>query len=190
MFQLQDHTPNSTTRGDLVVKINTPGRHTVLQEETLVNTTPGADTAAEQVLVDTFQTSVATTYYLANPWTSPIVVSAGMVPSITTSTFPDGLYRLQVDFNISSTAYTFDEHFLYLASIDECISKKLDTYLASVCDKCKETKQLQTLQELVSLRTGAQLDVNAGRYTAAERKVTLMSNICTGSSCTCICGCS
>ena len=186
VFQLQDHTPSSATREDLVVKINTPGRHTVAQEETLIDTTGGADATEEQTLV----TDAGYTYLLAQPWSQPFSIETGDVPSVTTSTFPDGVYRFQVYFNVSSTAYAFDEYLLHVPAIDKCISDKLTTYLASACDKCKEKQQLVTLQELVVLRQGAQLDINANRITAAEKKVTLMSNICTGSSCTCICGCS
>jgi len=186
VFQLQDHTPNATAREDLLLKVNTPNRHTVPEEETLLDTSTGVDAAAEQLIVS----NAGYNYVLAQPWGNPLEITPSKVPSITTSTFPDGLYRFQVDYSFGGTTYSFDEYTLYLATIDTCISTKLDTYLASSCDKCKETQQLQTLQELVSLRTGAQLDVNAARYTAAERKVTLMSNICTGSSCTCICGCS
>lgn len=186
VFQLLDHTPSSTTRGDLVVKINTPGRHTTLQAETLVDTTPGADSNAEQTII----TDAGYGYLLDNPSSVSFDIEAGDVPSVTTSTFPDGVYRFQVDFDLSGTDYEFDEYLLHVPAIDKCISDKLTTYLASTCDKCKETKQLNTLQELVVLRQGAQLDINANRITAAEKKVTLMSNICTGSSCTCICGCS
>jgi hypothetical protein len=186
VFQLQDHTPSSTTRGDLVVKINTPGRHTTLQAETLVDTTSGADATAEQNIL----TDAGYTYLLANPFSASFDIEAGDVPSVTTTTFPDGVYRFQADFDLSGTDYEFDEYLLHVPAIDKCISDKLTTYLASTCDKCKQTKQLNTLQELVVLRQGAQLDINANRITAAEKKVTLMSNICTGSSCTCICGCS
>lgn len=186
VVKLFDHTPIETAREDLVIKINTPSRHTTEGEEVLIDTS-SFDTALEeqQALQD-----AGYTYYLAQPWSYSFDIEAGDVPSITTSSFPDGVYRIQVDFNIGDDAYTFDEYFLITAALDDCISTKLETYLASSCNKCKSTKQLQTLQELVSLRQGAQLDINRNRITAAEEKMTLMSNICTGSSCTCICGCS
>lgn len=189
VFQLLDHTPSSTTRGDLAVKINTPGKHAAADTETLVDTSDQSSTADEQT--DLNGAFAATNDYLLDqPWSRPITIAPGDVDLITTTTYPDGVYRFRVDFNLSSTAYAFDEYLLHVPAIDKCINEKLDTYLASTCDKCKETKQLNTLQELVVLRQGAQLDINANRITAAEKKVTLMSNICTGSSCTCICGCS
>lgn len=184
VISLQDHTPNGTAREDLVVKINTPGRHTAAEEETLIDTADDEVTDEQEYLNDN-----GWSYYLSQPWSFPISINPGDVGSITTTTFPDGVYRLQVDYNIGADAYEFDEYFLITAKIDECISTKLETYLASSCHKCKSTQQLQTLQELVSLRQGAQLDINRNRITAAEEKLTLMSNICTGSGCSCICGC-
>ena len=186
VVSLTDHTPNDGVRTDLVVQINTPGNHAVDAEDVLIDTTPGEDGAAEQTIL----TDAGYTYYLSQAWSYPISIEPGEVPSVTGSTFPDGVYRIRVNFSIGDDAYTFDEYFLHTAAIDECISAKLEAYLASSCTKCKSTKQLNTLSELVVLRQGTQLDINQNRITAAEEKVTLMSNICTGSSCTCPCGCS
>ena len=85
--------------------------------------------------------------------------------------------------------YNFDERILHIPKIDEGISTKLDAYLKGICDKCKNGNLLDTLQELVSIRQGAQLDLNASRFTAAAKKVTLMSNIVAGTGCDCLCGC-
>jgi hypothetical protein len=168
-FQLFDHLPNATTRTSLVVKVTIPGATT---EETLADIIGGAGD-----------------YTLNNPWSNPVKIEPADVTAETGSTFRDGIYRFNISFVIGSDTYVFDERILYIPSIDAAISTKLDTYLAGVCDKCANGGLLDTLQELVSLRQGAQLDLNAGRNTAAARKVTLMSNISTGALCNCICGC-
>jgi len=170
-FELFDHLPNASARTNLTVKITVPGK----DEETLLD--------------DAANSGSLGTYSFSNPWSFPLIVEPADVAAETGSTFRDGVYRIRVDFDISSTNYAFDERFLYIPVIDKCISDKLEAYLKSSCDKCKETQQLNTLQELVVLRQGAQLDINEGRYTEAANKVTYMSNICTGSSCACICGC-
>jgi hypothetical protein len=169
-FQLFDHLPNATTRTTLVVKVTIPGAAT---EETLA---AGIIGGAED-------------YTLDNPWSNPVKIEPADVTAETGSTFRDGIYRFNVSYDIGGTVYSFDERILYIPIIDAAISTKLDAYLAGVCDKCANGGLLDTLQELVSLRQGAQLDLNAGRNTAAAKKVTLMSNISTGASCNCICGC-
>lgn len=169
-FQLFDHLPNATTRTSLVVKVTIPGATT---EETLADAIIGS----------------AGDYALDNPWSNPLKIEPADVTAETGSTFRDGIYRFNISFVIGSVTYAFDERILHIPVIDAAISTKLDTYLAGVCDKCANGGLLDTLQELVSLRQGAQLDLNAGRNTAAVKKVTLMSNISTGASCNCICGC-
>lgn len=168
-FQLFDHLPNATTRTSLVVKVTIPG-------------------ATEETLAAGIIGSVGD-YLLDNPWSNPLKIEPADVTAETGSTFRDGVYRFNVSYDIGGTVYEFDERILYIPVIDAAISTKLDTYLAGVCDKCANGGLLDTLQELVSLRQGAQLDLNAGRNTAAAKKVTLMSNISTGASCNCICGC-
>tara|TARA_R100001510_G_C7654366_1_gene213016 strand:+ start:213 stop:767 length:555 start_codon:yes stop_codon:yes gene_type:complete len=170
-FELFDHLPNASARTNLTVKITVPGT----EEATLLDDAANAGSLG--------------TYSFTNPWSFPLTVEPADVSTETGSTFRDGVYRIRVDFDISATNYAFDEHFLYIPVVDKCISDKLDAYLKSSCDKCADTEKLQTLQELVVLRQGAQLDINEGRYTEAANKVTYMSNICTGSSCACICGC-
>ena len=169
-FQLFDHLPNATTRTTLVVKVTIPGATT---EETLAAGIIGG----------------SGDYTLNNPWSNPVKIEPADVTAETGSTFRDGIYRFNVSYAIGDDTYSFDERILYIPIIDAAISTKLDAYLAGVCDKCANGGLLDTLQELVSLRQGAQLDLNAGRNTAAAKKVTLMSNISTGASCNCICGC-
>ena len=169
-FQLFDHLPNATTRTSLVVKVTIPGATT---EETLAAGIIGG----------------SGDYTLNNPWSNPVKIEPADVTAETGSTFRDGIYRFNVSYAIGDDTYSFDERILYIPIIDAAISTKLDAYLAGVCDKCANGGLLDTLQELVSLRQGAQLDLNAGRNTAAAKKVTLMSNISTGASCNCICGC-
>ncbi len=41
------------------------------------------------------------------------------MPSITASTFPDGVYRFQVDFDLSGTDYDFDEYLLHDIGYDK-----------------------------------------------------------------------
>ena len=67
VFQLQDHTPNATAREDLLLKVNTPSRHTVAEEETLLDTSTGVDAAEEQAIVS----DAGYTYVLAQPWGNP-----------------------------------------------------------------------------------------------------------------------
>ena len=178
-FELYDHLPLQRTRSSLTVKITVPG----LTEEALL-------TAADQSALTAKGIGL---YTLAIPSRDPLIVEPGDVTAETGSTFRDGVYKFYVSFTAtvsgSATSHVFEEHVLYTPVIDAAISTKLDAYLASSCDKCKNTKQLNTLQELVSLRQGTQLDINAGRITEAGLKVTLMSNISTGASCTCVCGC-
>jgi hypothetical protein len=168
-FELQDFTPISSTRVSLVVKLTIPGASA---EETLSGITGSTGD-----------------YDPANPHSFPLKIEPADVTAETGSTFRDGVYRFNVTFQISGVTYTFDQRILHLPVIDAAISTKLDAYLKDLCDKCNNTEKLRTLQELVVLRQGAQLDINAARYTAAAEKVTLMSNISTGASCTCICGC-
>jgi len=104
--------------------------------------------------------------------------------------FPDGIYRLEIT-QITSTGVVLstDEYLLYIPAIDKCILKKTDNYLRSSCDNCKSDSVLKLLQELVIIRQAVRLDLNLGQYAAAAQKVTLLTNLCTGSSCKCICGC-
>lgn len=171
-FHLTDHLPNSAARTNLTVSIECVGAY---NEEALLTDAANAGTLGS--------------YSLTNPWSYPLIVEPADVTAETGSTFRDGVYKLEADFDISSTNYAFAEYFLHIPVIDACIVKKLADYIASSCTKCKEKKQLVTLQELVVLRQGAQLDINEGRYTEAANKVTYMSNICTGTGCSCICGC-
>lgn len=171
-FHLFDHLPNSTARANLTVRILCVGKYT-----------------QEVLLQDSANAGTLGTYSLTNPWSYPLIVEPADVTSETGSTFRDGVYRLDVEYDISAVDYTFSEYFLHIPVIDACIASKLADYIASSCTKCKEQKQLVTLQELVVLRQGAQLDINEGRYTEAANKVTYMSNICTGTGCSCICGC-
>ena len=165
-FELEDHLPNGTARGSLAVFITIPGA----TEESLTVGNLGS-------------------YNASSPSTAPLTVEPADVTTETGSTFRDGVYRFRVTYVIGDTSHSFDERILHVPRIDNCIAKKLDEYLAKLCDKCQNDNLLRQLQELVVLRQGAQLDINAGRFTAADKKVTLMSNICTGSSCTCVCGC-
>ena len=170
-FELLDHLPNGTARtvDSLVVKITIPGATT---EETLASLIGASGD-----------------YQLANPWSYPLKIEPADVVAETGSTFRDGVYRLNVTYAISAVDYNFDERILHIPKIDEGISTKLDAYLKGICDKCKNGNLLDTLQELVSIRQGAQLDLNASRFTAAAKKVTLMSNIVAGTGCDCLCGC-
>ena len=171
-FHLFDHLPNSNARTNLTVRIQCYGQYN-----------------QEVLLQDASDSGSLGDYSLINPWSYPLIVEPADVTAETGSTFRDGLYKLSVEFDIDSTTYAFFEYYLHIPEIDACIAKKLDDYIASSCTKCKEKKQLVTLQELVVLRQGAQLDINEGRYTEAANKVTYMSNICTGTGCSCICGC-
>jgi hypothetical protein len=175
-FELLDHLPIESARSVLTVKITIPGASTA---EVLLD-------AADQAAVNAKNIG---TYALAAPATGTLLVEPADVVAETGSTFRDGVYRFEISFVAGGATYSFDERILYVPAIDTCISTKLDTYLAAMCDKCTTHDKLSTLQELVSIRQGAQLDVNAERYTAADKKVTLMSNICTGASCDCVCGC-
>jgi hypothetical protein len=104
--------------------------------------------------------------------------------------FLDGIYRVAIKLTTTSFAVLeVDERILFIPAIDACILKKTDTYLRSSCDNCKSDANLKLLQELVVIRQAAQLDLNLGQYAAAAQKVTLLSNLCTGASCKCICGC-
>jgi hypothetical protein len=104
--------------------------------------------------------------------------------------FPDGVYRVAItQVNNRSMPLEADEQFLYIPAIDACILKKTDTYLRSSCNNCKSDANLKLLQELVVIRQAAQLDLNLGQYSAAASKVILLTNLCTGASCKCICGC-
>ena len=179
-FELYDHLPSAGARSLLVVKITVPG----IAEEELYPDVPTF--TADQSGLDAANIGA---YSLVNPWSYPLIVEPADVAAETGSTFRDGVYRIRVDYTVGAVVYNFDEHFLHLPVADACISKKLDAYLASSCDKCKNKIQLNTLQELVAIRQGAQLDVNAGRITEAGLKTTLLCNICAGASCTCICGC-
>jgi len=168
-FELQDFTPVGTARTNLVVKLTIPG---ATEEETLTGLTGSTGD-----------------YDVANPHSFPLKIEPADVTAETGSTFRDGVYRFNVSFDITSTTYTFDERFLYIPKVDAAISTKLDAYLKDLCNKCSSADKLRTLQELVVLRQGAQLDINADRFTAAAEKATLMTNISTGASCDCICGC-
>ena len=168
-FHLQDFTPVGTARTNLSVKITIPG---ALEEETLTGLTGSTGD-----------------YDLSNPHSFPLKIEPVDVTAETGSLFRDGVYRFNVSFDIGSTTYTFDERILHIPVIDTAISMKLDAYLRDLCNKCSNADKLRTLQELVVLRQGAQLDINAERFAAAAEKVTLMSNISTGASCDCICGC-
>ena len=166
-FELEDHLPSGTARGSLQVFITVPGAD---EEESLTPANLGS-------------------YDASNPSAAPLTVEPADVTAETGSTFRDGVYRFRVTYVIQGATHVFDERILHVPVIDECIAKKLDDYLTKLCNKCQNDNLLRQLQELVVLRQGAQLDINAGRFTAAAKKVTLMSNICTGSSCTCVCGC-
>jgi hypothetical protein len=175
-FELFDHLPIESARSSFTVKITIPGATTA---EVLLD---GADQAA-------LNAKNIGTYALAAPATGTLLVEPGDVTAETGSTFRDGVYRFEISYAAGGTTYSFDERILFVPVIDTCISTKLDAYLAAMCDKCTTHDKLKTLQELVSIRQGAQLDINAARYSAADKKVTLMSNICTGASCDCVCGC-
>lgn len=164
-FTLYDHTPIETDRTSLVVQVTLP---TTTVAITLNNNSLGYD--------------------LTNPASYPITIEPGdLTPP--RSSFEDGIYRIQVSYNITTTPYTYDEYHMYIPTIDMCISDKLDTYLASLCTKCGNKELLHTLNELVVLRQGAHLDMANGRITKADQKITMMKNICTGTGCNCSCGC-
>lgn len=171
-FEFYDHLPNGNERSNLTVRIKCQGQY-----------------ETETLLLDSANAGSLGDYSLVNPWSYPLIVEPADVASETGSTFRDGVYQFHLEYDIDATTYVYDEYFLYVPEIDACINEKLDNYIASSCTKCKESQQLVTLQELVVLRQGAQLDINAGRYTEAANKVTYMSNICTGTGCSCICGC-
>ena len=166
-FELEDHLPSGSTRDSLAVFVTIPGSTT---EESLTVAHLGS-------------------YNKNSPSTAPLTVEPADVSAETGSTFRDGVYRFRITYSIGGTVHTFDERILHTPAIDECISTKLTEYLNLVCDKCQNDNLLRTIMELVSIRTGAQIDLDNGQVTAADKKVTLMSNICTGSSCRCICGC-
>ena len=104
--------------------------------------------------------------------------------------FPDGVYRLKINqYTNTNILLEVDERFLFMPEIDKCILKKTDKYLRSSCDNCKSTTALNLLQELVIIRQAAQLNINNQQYEEAALKIKLLTNLCTGGSCTCICGC-
>lgn len=113
---------------------------------------------------------------------TPAAANAGVV-------FPDGVYRLEIIQYSPGATLEVDERLLFMPAIDKCILKKTDKYLRSSCDNCKSTSALNLLQELVIIRQAAQLNINSGQFEEAALKVKLLTNLCTGSSCTCICGC-
>lgn len=171
-FVLYDHLPNETARTGLDVRIKIPGK------------------TAYEFLTEADLGS----YDAANPHSFTLDIAPGDVSDETGTSFRDGVYQFYIRYTIGSDTYTFEEYFLHIPVIDKCISDKLDTYLKSMCDLCKEKKQLQTLQELVVIRQGVLLDLGLAtppdaRVTSAKEKVTLLDNICKGSSCTCVCGC-
>ena len=148
--------------------------------QTVTVTLPGAATGV-----------VATnlSYYVLGETANPMLMKPASV-GLTGTVFPDGLYRVEIDqVNIDNSILEADERFLYIPAIDECILKKTDSYLQSTCKNCQGDAALTLLQELVVLRQAAFLDVNFGRFAEAALKVNLLTNLCTGASCTCICGC-
>ena len=149
------------------------------QSQTVTLTVPGED---PQVITDLgfYGTTNANT----NPMKiTPAAANAGDV-------FVDGVYRLEiVQYTSNNFIFEVDERLLYIPEIDSCILKKTDTYLRSSCDNCKSTAALNLLQELVIIRQAAQLNINNQQYEEAALKVKLLTNLCTGASCACICGC-
>ena len=150
--------------------------------QTVTITLPGEVSGQEPSSLGSYQLNNTLNPMLIKP--ESLGLSAGL-------DFPDGVYRVQITQLSSNTAVVLetDEHFLFLNSIDKCILQKTDKYLRSSCDNCKSDANLKLLQELVVIRQAAQLDLNLGQYAAATSKVTLLTNLCTGASCKCICGC-
>lgn len=155
----------SAATADVVVKITLPGG----TEEVTVTDLGGSYTQHQN----------------ATPMTiTPAAVTAGA------TSFLDGVYRINVTQALTSgDPLVTDIRVLYIPEIDACILKKTDSYLQASCNNCKSAKTLNLLQELVVVRQAAQLDINLSRFTAAAKKVTLLTNLCTGSSCACVCGC-
>lgn len=171
-FVLYDHLPNGTARTNLDVKVQIPGKAAYLD---LTEADLGS-------------------YDAANPHSFTLDIAPGDVADETAASFRDGIYKFKIVYEIGADTYTFEEYFLHIPVIDKCISDKLDTYLKSMCNLCKEQKQLQTLQELVTIRQGVLLDIGLAtppdaRVTSANEKITLLDNICKGNGCTCVCGC-
>ena len=168
-FRLFDHLPDESTRNALDVRIQVPGATELLQ---LTEADLGQ-------------------YEAANPGSYSLDIAPEDVSDVSGTSFPDGVYRFKIVFQISTDTYTYDEYYLHIPEIDKCITDKLNTYLKSMCNLCKETDQLRTLQELVVIRQGIMLDLNPAieRITSAKEKVTLLQNICEGNGCTCVCGC-
>jgi hypothetical protein len=169
-FVLYDHLPNGTARTNLDVKVQIPGKTAYLD---LTEADLGS-------------------YDAANPHSFTLDIAPGDVADETAASFRDGIYKFKIVYEIGADTYTFEEYFLHIPVIDKCISDKLDTYLKSMCNLCKEQKQLQTLQELVTIRQGVLLDIGLAtppdaRVTSANEKITLLDNICKGNGCTCVC---
>lgn len=171
-FVLYDHLPNGSERTSLDVKILVPG----------------------ETVYEALTESGLGSYDAANPHSFTLDIAPEDVAAETATSFRDGIYRFRITYVIGADTYVFEEYFLHIPVIDACISEKLATYLKSMCDLCKEKKQLQTLQELVTIRQGVLLDLGLAspsdaRITSANEKVTLLTNICEGTGCTCVCGC-
>jgi hypothetical protein len=170
--------------GNLVITDYTDVTTAPITEQTVEVTLPGG--AAE------LPVTVLGDYNPSTPATNPMTITPADVTAGATS-FGDGVYRIHIEqeTTISGTPYTltFDERILYIPEIDNCILEKTDSYLQASCKNCKSDKALTLLQELVVVRQAAQLDLNLARYTAADKKVTLLTNLCAGSTCTCVCGC-
>ena len=172
VFALYDHLPSETTRGTMSVKIQIPG----------------ADEYETLTLADLGD------YDTANPHSFTLDIAPGDVSDETGTSFRDGIYRFEIVYSFNGDTYTFSEYYLHIPVIDKCISDKLETYLKSMCNLCKEKDQLQTLQELVVIRQGVLLDIGLPvsvdtRITSANEKIALLENICKGNGCTCVCGC-
>lgn len=161
----QNFTVSAATE-DVVVKITLPGA----EEVTVAGTDLGESYTQRQNLI-------------------PMTITPSAVTEGATS-FPDGVYRINVSHLLTDTStLTTDIRVLYIPEIDACILKKTDSYLQASCNNCKSKKTLNLLQELVVVRQAAQLDINLSRFAAAAKKVTLLTNLCTGASCACVCGC-
>lgn len=126
-------------------------------------------------------------YTLTNTDTNPMEITPAAANAGVS--FPDGVYRLEITQYSNSDTLEVDTRLLYIPEIDNCILNKTDTYLRSSCENCKSSAVLNLLQELVIIRQAAQLDINLQQYEEASLKVNLLTNLCTGASCTCICGC-
>ena len=145
------------------VKLTVPGRTVQAITDLGFYTTTNADTNPMEI--------------------TPAAANAGV-------SFPDGVYRLEItQYTNTNTVLEVDAWLLFIPEIDKCILKKTDAYLRSSCENCKSSAVLNLLQELVIIRQAAQLNINAQQYEEASLKVKLLTNLCTGSSCTCICGC-